>query len=101
MRLLLVFFSIIFFVSCDCNQTVNGFVYDKQTNKPILGATIYKKERREYAENTDSIGYFRLSAISGGISCPPMTVIIEHVDYQTQELTIPAGESKVIYLEKQ
>lgn len=102
MKKLLLIISVFFlFISCDCNQVVKGFVYDKESNIPIEGALVYKEGRCEMTEVTDSIGHFTISNIAGGFqSCPPMTIIIKHDDYKILKLTIPSGEERSVYLEK-
>lgn len=100
MKYYLIAFLFLLLIACDCNQTVGGFVYDKQTNNPIIGAIVYKKERADYKVTTDSLGYFIISHISGGLSCPPMNIAVEHDGYKMQELSISSGSEKIIYLEK-
>lgn len=81
-------------------QHVSGIVKDLNTNQPVIGATVYKKQRRLPTETvTDSTGRFEWSGISGGLfHCPPMDVIIEHPDYKTVETSIGPGGFKEINL---
>lgn len=93
-------FIILFITSCDCYQITEGFVLDKDTNKPIIGATLYIKNKEWNKVLTDSVGHFELSNISGGFTCPPMNIVVECKEYKTYKAEIPSGRERVIYLEK-
>jgi hypothetical protein len=95
---LLTFFGVLLLSSCDCLQKVSGTVVDATTGKPINQVAVYKKGK-EWKEKTDELGKFELSEISGGISCPPMKVILEATNYQTVEIEIPAGGYKLIKMQ--
>jgi len=87
--------------SCgDCVQEASGKVMDSTTNQPVIGAMVYKKQRRlPDTTVTDSTGQFKLSSISGGLfHCPAMDVVIEHPNYKTVETSIGAGRFKEIKL---
>ena len=97
-----IFIAFTFFVSCDCNQNVRGIITDSITKKPIENVEIYNKDKTWDKTETDENGFFKLSAISGGLTmtCPPMTIIIEHKDYEKLETTIKSGGQKDILLVK-
>lgn len=100
-QLITIFFGLLFFTSCDCYQVVTGTVIDNETRKPIEGISIYNKTKPKNKTQTDLEGKFELSSISGGLfGCPPMTIVVEHPDYATQETEIPAGGQKEIILSR-
>jgi hypothetical protein len=45
---------------------VRGFVYDKKTGEPLIGASVYLNDRTKYAAGTDVNGFFTLSKIPAG-----------------------------------
>ena len=94
--------ALAFFVSCDCHQNVRGTITDSVTKKPIENVEIYKKNQTWNKTETDEKGFFKLSAISGGLTmtCPPMTIVIEHKDYEKTETIIKSGGQKDILLVK-
>lgn len=92
---LLMFVSL---TSFDCYQQVSVRIIDKETGKPVQGVTIYKKNESSTNFITDSTGNFELRDISGGLRCPPMTVIIENTNYKSCKKRIPSGGYKVIKL---
>lgn len=99
-QLLVTFLTIIFFASCDCNQTVSGKIIDSKTDQPIKGIVVYNKNKNWSKTETDAAGHFELSNVSGGISCPPMTIVVENKLYKKVEVSIPAGGEQTIKLEK-
>lgn len=85
--------------SCDCYQVVTGTILDSETKKPINEVLVFNKTKPTNKTQTDNDGNFEVTSISGGLGgCPPMTIIIEHLDYEKQEITIPAGGSEEIFL---
>ena len=97
-KLISIFIALTFLVSCDCNQVVRGTIIDTVTKKPIQNVEIYNKKKTWSKTTTDEKGFFELSNVSGGLTCPPMTVIIEHKDYDKVEAEIEAGGQKDILL---
>jgi len=47
-----------------------------------------------------ALTFFELSNTSGGLTCPPMTIVIEHKDYEKLETKIKSGGQKDILLAK-
>lgn len=92
--------ALAFLVSCDCNQNVKGTILDRNTNEPIGNADIYNKNKSWSKTKTDEKGYFELSNVSGGFTCPPMTIIVEHTDYEKAETEIESVGQKEILLTK-
>ena len=99
-QLIYIFIALTFLASCDCNQNVKGIILDKNTNEPIENADVYNKNKSWNKTKTDEKGYFELSNVSGGFTCPPMTIIIEHKDYEKAESEIESGGQKEILLTK-
>lgn len=96
--ILIIILSIL--TSCDCNQQVAGTVVDKETGRPLQDVTVYNKSKEYIITTTDSTGYFELSNISGGLRCPPMTVIATLNNYYKVEVSIPAGGIVTIKMQK-
>ena len=94
-------FGLIFLNSCDCFQIVNGTIIDRNSKEPISGISVYKKNDPQYATLTDEGGGFEITDISGGLfGCPPMTIVVKHVDYETQIIEIPSGRNLTIEIKK-
>lgn len=83
-------------LSCDCLQEVTGTIIDYDTGLPLGGTEVYNKKRNRNTIKTDSTGNFKLTAISGGFGCPPMTVVAELKNYMQTEVEIESGEYKII-----
>ena len=99
-KVLLITFGLVLLISCDCVRRVSGTVIDKETGEPLYGVLVYNKDNDRVKIITDSTGYFELSDISGGFSCPPMKIVIEDKDHKSQKVKIPAGGTKTIELSK-
>jgi hypothetical protein len=99
-QLIYIFIAFTFLVSCDCNQNVKGTILDRNTNEPIGNVDIFNKNKSWSKTKTDGKRYFELSNVSGGFTCPPMTIIVEHKDYQKIETEIESGGQKEILLAK-
>ena len=93
-----IFIALTFLVSCDCNQNIKGTILDKNTKEPIENVDIYNKNKSWSKTMTDEKGYFELSNVSGGLTCPPMTIIVEHKDYEKTEIEIESGGQKELLL---
>ncbi len=87
-------------MSCDCNQTIRGTIVDAKTEKPLNNISVYNKEKDWSKTETDSSGKFELSNVSGGLTCPPMTIVIDNKQYKKVEICIPAGGEQTIKLER-
>ena len=72
---------------------------DSDTNEPIDSVYVHKYQK-DYGEYTLSDGNFKLSAVSGGLSCPPMTVALSKNGYQTKTEKIENASHKIIKLKK-
>jgi len=93
-------FLVILLTACDCTQTVRGIVVDAKTNKPLNNISVYNKEKDWSKTETDSSGKFELSNVSGGITCPPMIIVIKNEQYKKVEISISSGGYETIKLEK-
>jgi len=87
-------------VSCDCYQVIRGTIIDDKTGEPLSNITVYNKKNNWDKTETDTAGYFELSSISGGLRCPPMTVIVDDSNYKRIEISIDAGGEREIRLER-
>jgi hypothetical protein len=99
-QLIYIFIALTFLVSCDCNQNIKGTIVDRITKEPIKNVKIYNKNKSWNKTKTDEKGNFKLSNVSGGLTCPPMTIIVEHKDYEKIETEIESGGQKEILLAK-
>jgi hypothetical protein len=82
--------------SCGCClQVASGTVMDSKTKQPIANVNIIREEKE--MEQTDATGYFNLTGVSGGITCPLMKVRFESEGYTTTEKTLE-GDGNEIYL---
>jgi CarboxypepD_reg-like domain len=97
-KIIYIFIALTFLVSCDCNQNIKGTILDIKTKEPIGNVEIYNKNKSWSKTKTDEKGYFKLSNVSGGLTCPPMKIIIEHKDYEKAETEIESGGQKEILL---
>jgi hypothetical protein len=97
-KIIYIFIVLTFLVSCDCYQNIKGTIFDIKTKKPIGNVEIYNKNKSWSKTKTDEKGHFKLSNVSGGLTCPPMKIIIEHKDYEKAETEIESGGQKEIFL---
>jgi len=97
-KLILIFIAFTFLISCDCHQVVKGIIIDSETKKPIEHVEVYNKNKRWNNTITDENGFFELTNISGGFTCPPMKIIIRHENYDKVETEIDAGKQKNLLL---
>lgn len=99
-QLLLTFLTITFLTSCDCYQKVGGTIIESKTGQPIKDLVVYNKNKTWSKTKTDLAGHFKLSNVSGGMTCPPMTIVVENKEYKRVEIDIPTGSDQTIKLEK-
>jgi hypothetical protein len=92
--------GLLILTSCDCYQVVKGSVVDRETKQPLKDVRIFNKKKNWNEIKTDSLGHFELSNVSGGFRCPPMEIVIEHNEYETEETKIEAGGFLEIHLTK-
>jgi len=84
--------------SCDCRQTASGIVADKTTRLPIDSVYIHKTDGDSVY--SDSLGNFKIEAISGGLlGCPLMALEFSKKNYRTNTRQI-GNEKDSIFLEK-
>jgi hypothetical protein len=80
---------------------VRGFVYDKKTGEPLIGASVYLNDRTKYAAGTDVNGFFTLSKIPAG----KYTLYAEVMGYGSvnKQVEIVVGRviNEKIFLEQQ
>ena len=104
MRILIItltFATITTFTSCDCIQNVTGTVIDAETNQPIQGALVHKRNKDYDKDETDEKGNFLVESISGGpFGCPAMTVEISMDGYIKQTVEIDNAGHETIKLKR-
>src|SRR6476469_389274 len=88
-------------LSCDCGQDVSANIFDEQTKKPLEKVQVQNVYKNWCNTETDSAGFFSLSATSGGLfGCPPMQIIIAKRVYYMKVVKIEDGKYERIYLTK-
>jgi len=94
------FLSLLFLGSCDCYIHVKGTVVNSKTHKPIKGVVVYNKNKPGIETETDSLGNFELTSISGGFFfVPSMKINAKLVGYEEREIKIKAGGQKTIEMD--
>ena len=66
--------------------TVKGFVKDKSSGEPIIGATVYLKEN-SLGASTDLDGYYSITKVPAGT----YTLVVTSIGYDNQQVTIEVG----------
>lgn len=90
-----IIFGSINFCFAQKNENVSGFIYDSESEEPIVAATIYCKEHNLGAV-TNNFGFFSLS-----IPADTCTVNISYLGYKTQAITLKNRKASIVfYLEK-
>lgn len=98
-HIILVLLIVFLIQSCDCRQNVSGKIID-ENNNPIENVEIQNIKKKYSNDLTDTNGEFNLTAISGGLACPPMKISISKQGYNTLETSIKNGGYKKIKLKK-
>lgn len=90
----LTFFALLVWAVASClntlaqkQYTLSGFVYDEQTNNPLLNATIYIEEM-SYGKVVDDKGHFQFS-----LAPRSYTLLVSLVGYEKQKLNINLSAS--------
>lgn len=95
-------FIFVVFVSCDCLQHVQGKVIDAETQQPISEVVV--KKDTNLVIYTDSVGNFEFIAMTGGLfGCPKISLSFEKEGYNktTKKYQSCCTDNNVIVLEKQ
>ena len=93
--------SLTSFVSCDCVQIAKAKVLDSQTKQPIDSVSVFKKSTTKQNALTDINGNFELRSISGGLGgCPPMTIVLNKIEYKTKTVDVTSDTTTIIYLDR-
>ena len=102
--LLLTIFSL---AGCDCVQSADGIILDKQTRTPLGGVSITTVDSSKNTIKGSVIysgenGQFKFSKISGGIrQCPNLTLYFYKQGFKQNVLTFePSSSNDTIYLDK-
>ncbi|WP_158799939.1 TonB-dependent receptor [Pedobacter sp. L105] len=61
----LLFFFAVFQVSAQKKHTISGYVKDKATGEPLIGATIHLEGPASRSTNSNEYGFFSLTAVEG------------------------------------
>ena len=92
---------------CDCLQSADGVIIDKQTKVPIDSATIATVDILQntvtgQVEYSAKNGRFRFSKVSGGMrQCPDLTLYFFKWGYKQTRMTLePHSTNDTIYLDK-
>ena len=104
-----VLLSIITFIvtGCDCAQSADGVIFDRQTKKPvdsvnIATVDIFKNTVTGQGQYSAKNGRFKFNKISGGIrKCPDLTLYFFKGGYKQISLTFESRSTNdTIYLDK-
>ncbi|MCC8088721.1 MAG: TonB-dependent receptor [Rikenellaceae bacterium] len=91
-KLLLITIISIVSYSISFAQTVEGYVYDDQTKKPLVGTTVTYTVRGEYrGVTTDAKGFYSLPVPDGGT-----TIIYSFVGYAEQSIPVVVSEGNTV-----
>ena len=71
---------------------IRGFVYDKKTGEPVIGANVYLGDGTAYGAGTDVNGFFSISKIPAG----HYTLTASAVSFQKFSKEIDIADGKVI-----
>jgi iron complex outermembrane recepter protein len=94
--LILVVIALSFFISA-YNQSVSGYIYEKENNKPLEGATIYMPELMIGAIS-DASGFFEIKNLKKGRYLLQFSIL--GYGAQSQQIPIPNETPIQIYLSK-
>lgn len=75
--------------SCRPTETVEGIVQDYNTNLPIRNANIYEQNNHDNNTYSDSLGKFKIKAL---------TVVIKKDGYQVKIVSFDKCESEYVLL---
>jgi hypothetical protein len=100
MKYALLFFSLIFFVSCDCMYDVRGTVVDER-GEPLDSVVSYMEGRTpdHFNRQTDSAGKFEVNEITG-FNCRCKDVIFVRRGYDTLSVPIKNMDTVVVKMKK-
>ncbi len=71
---------------------VRGFVYDKKTGEPLIGASVYLNDRSKFAAGTDVNGFFTISKVPAG----KYTLFAEELGYGSVNMPVEIINGRVI-----
>ena len=93
--LLLIICLLLFAATGQNKTTVSGFVYDEQTQEPLIGAHVFEKTSME-AVQTNVFGFFSLSVVNEEKGA----LTVSFIGYQSQTFTFESKNpsTKTIYL---
>ena len=95
-------FLFVVFVSCDCLQHIQGKVIDAETQQPIREVIV--KKDTNIVVYTDSIGNFEFTGMTGGLfGCPKIKLSFEKEGYTKTSMKYQSccTDNAVVVLEKQ
>ena len=102
LKISILVFIFVVFVSCDCLQHVQGTVIDAETKQPISKVIVQKDTG--FVIYTDSIGNFEFTTMTGGLfGCPKISLSFEKEGYirASKEYKSCCTDNAVVVLEKQ
>jgi len=102
-RVSVLVFIVVAFISCDCLRHVQGVVIDFETRLPI-DKVMVKENGRDWAIHTDSLGNFEFTSMTGGLfGCPKISLSFEKEGYNkdTKKYKSCCTDNAVVVLKKQ
>ncbi len=79
-------------LSAPAQMQLKGTVVDAQTQEPMIAVSIYLKNNRNRATQSDANGNFSITASTGEI------LVFSFIGYETQEITVDKDETLSIFL---
>jgi hypothetical protein len=105
LRFSAVFMLFIFSYGCDCMQSADGIVLNRDTKTPVDGVMISSKEFLKNAitpgvEYSTTDGRFTFSKVDGGLQCPNLTLYFYKGGFKQKKMTFhPSTVDDTVYLE--
>lgn len=100
--------TILFLVSCDCDQQAAGIVFERNTKRSIQNVSIGKYYKGNSANSdsrevyTNDTGYFIYERISGSFrGCPDLVLYFNKPGYKTTKMIFESfTQNDTVYLDK-
>lgn len=98
-RKLLIIFSLLLLLGCDCMVTAEGVVLDEKTKKPLEGVLVKNLIYSELGEKTKSDGGFSKVEIGRDKGkCPEFNLEFSKDGYYSDTIFVPNSTPLTVYL---
>jgi hypothetical protein len=97
-KICVLFLSINLLISCDCQKTATGIVYDADTKLPLAGVIYNGSNNITFENRTNEKGEFRILKMDGR-RCKIIKSVFKKENYKTLKIKIRnRSEKNSIYL---